>query len=124
MFDLSLVETYDARKNYIGIEFQVIDGQIQFCTGIEAVRQEIRNLLLTWTDQWFLDVSYGIDYSSQIGQNKSQLIVLEIIGKVSQIEEVSKIIKCTSNIVEDIMVIELSVMVKNEVLKFKVPENV
>lgn len=124
MFDLSFVEKYDVNNNYLGIEFEVIDGQIQFCTGIELVRQNIRNLLLTWTGQWFMDTTFGIDYKEQIGQQQMKIIILEIIGKVSKVPEVSKVLQCTSVMEGETLFIKLSVLVKDEVLKFKVPQNV
>lgn len=124
MFDLSFIEKHDENGNYLGIEFEVVDGQIQFCTGLEMIRQQIRNLLLTWTGQWFLDVTFGIDYSSQIGERRQQLILLEIAGKVSQIPEVSKVLRCQSIIEDEVLIIDLSVLAKNEVLNFKVPPNV
>jgi hypothetical protein len=124
MFDLSLKETTDFYGNFLGIQFEVVNGQIQFCTGLEMIRQQIRNLLYTWVNQWFLDVTFGIDYASQLGRQRQELITLEIISKVAQINEVSKILNCQATVVDGIMIIELSVLVKNEVLQFKVSPNV
>lgn len=124
MFDLSFIETDDVYGNFLGIQFQVVNGQIQFCTGLEMIRQQIRNLLYTWVNQWFLDVTFGIDYGSQLGQKQKNLIVLEITSKVSQINEVSKVINCTPSMSNGIMTIELSVLIKNEVLQFRISPNV
>lgn len=74
-----------------GVVFNVIDGDLQFCGGAEQLRQQIRNLLVTWTQQWFLDALYGINYNLAFQSSSYLNLTPELQSKVLAIQGVSKI---------------------------------
>ena len=122
VFDLSIVKKSATEAD--GFVLDVKNGQIQLVSSLEWLRQKIRNLLETWQGEWFLDTSYGIDYKSQIGKSRQEIILLEIKSKISEIDEVSEVLRCNASYSNDRMYIDLSVVAKGEVLNFKVAQNV
>ena len=127
MFDLSWKELYQdplTKTGLIGIQFEVVDKDFVFCNKLEMVRQHLRNLLSTWTGQWFMNVGYGIDYKSQLGRSYTLNLELTIKSKVLAMPEVSQIISYSSSLVNRILTIKLSVEVQNQVLNFTEQLNV
>lgn len=124
MSDLSFIEYEKTIRGFVGIQFQVINGQIQLTDKAEALRQKIRNLLSTYTSQWFLDVDYGIDYNSQLGKQQIDLVVLEIKSKISQINGVLAVNKCLATYKNQLMMIDIQVQTDNQLLNIQVGQNV
>lgn len=126
MADLSLPEQFDRNGVYQGNGFSIINGQIQFCNQLEALRQKIRNALSLWLGQWFLDINAGVNYQLALSSTLSNNLIPDMINIVSQIPLVDKILFISQQPLTStgVLVINMSVRALNEVLNIQFDTNV
>jgi hypothetical protein len=126
MADLSLLEQYDNQGVYQGLGFSIINGQIQFCNRLEALRQKIRNSLSLWLGEWFLDIDAGVNYQLALSSTLSNNLVPDMINIVSQIPLVDKILYITQQPLtsQGVIAIDMKVMALKEVLSIQFDTNV
>lgn len=64
-----------------GNDLAILNGDIETVTGIDEIGQSIRDRLLTFKGEWFLDLSYGPDYRQDILLKNPSLNVVTAILK-------------------------------------------
>ena len=124
MSDISIIDVYNEDGSLAGPKFSVINGQIQFCNSLEALRQKIRNLLVTWTGQWFLNVFQGINYQTAIGRNTFFNLTPEIENKILALPGVSSIQSTNVNLIDGTLVIDLTIVANGQIVNINLQQRV
>lgn len=60
-------------------DISLTNGDLSLVSGPDELAQRVKDKLLTFVNEWFLDTSYGLDYREQILGGKVSLAVVSAV---------------------------------------------
>lgn len=105
----------DLKLNNLSNDLEISNGDLVTVTGGDEAGQRIKDRLLTFRGEWFLNLSYGVDYINKIFVKNPRTSVVSSHLRSEILKSVSgKITSFSSNIVNRKLTVEYGVTVDGE----------
>lgn len=105
----------DLKLERLTNDIAITSGDIVTIKGLDEAGQRIRDRLLTFKNEWFLDLSYGIDYIGKIMIKNPRTSIISAHIRSEMLKSVSgKITSFTANIKNRHLKIEYGLIVDGE----------
>lgn len=113
----------DLKLEKLTHDLSIVSGDIEIVTGNDEIAQRIRDRLLTFLGEWFLNLSYGVDYIGRIlvKNPRTNVVSAHLRDEILKSAD-GKITGFSSTIKNRVMTLEYSMLINGETISDEVTQ--
>ena len=113
----------DLKLNKLSNDLSIVSGDLETVKGIDEAGQRIRDRLLTFIGEWFLNLSFGVDYIGKImvKNPRTSIVSAHLRSEILKSAQ-GRITAFSSEIDDRILTAEYSMIIDGETLTDEVTQ--
>lgn len=98
-------------------DLSIVDGSLETIKGVDEAGQRIRDRLLTFRGEWFLNLAYGVDYIGKIMVKNARTGIVAAHFRSEILKSVTgRILEFTSTIKDRVFNAKYKILIEDETI--------